>query len=222
MNEIKPLAETENTVTLRRADWTAMLAALDEASDRAAIAARRAREAGMGRDAARRDYLSGEEARRLLDGEHPLKLWREKRGLTQRELAEAAQVSPSYLAEIEREAKPGSMDALAKLGAVLGVSPADLDVALARRRDPAFGPAFLRYASAEGGLGRGSRGAPIESVRFRNVEAALDHVRRDWARLRYHPPFLVDEGRRPIYGIEELYELMEPETIAALQRQARR
>lgn len=38
---------------------------------------------------------------RILDDESPMKVWREKRGLTQRELVEQAVVSPSYLAEIE-------------------------------------------------------------------------------------------------------------------------
>jgi len=48
----------------------------------------------------------GEEMRRILDGESPVKVWRKKRGLTQRELVEHAGVSPSYLAEIETGKQP--------------------------------------------------------------------------------------------------------------------
>ena len=41
--------------------------------------------------------------------------------LTQRELAEQAEVSPSYLAEIETGKKPGSAAALRKLSRVLAI-----------------------------------------------------------------------------------------------------
>jgi transcriptional regulator with XRE-family HTH domain len=59
--------------------------------------------------------------KRILDDESPVKVWREKRGLTQRELAEQAAVSPSYLAEIETGKKPGSAVALRKLSRVLAI-----------------------------------------------------------------------------------------------------
>jgi DNA-binding XRE family transcriptional regulator len=54
-----------------------------------------------------RDYVTGDEMKRILDDECPVKLWREKRGLSQRELAEQAGVSSSFLAEIETGKKPG-------------------------------------------------------------------------------------------------------------------
>lgn len=117
----KPLRESRDTVTLRRADWEALVDLLEDAEDVAAVAARRAQEAVAGRDVARRDYLTGDEVRRLLDWESPLKLWREKRGLSQRDLARAAGVSPSYLAEIETGRKPGSAEALLHLARALAV-----------------------------------------------------------------------------------------------------
>ncbi len=60
-------------------------------------------------------------ARRILDDESPVKVWREKRGLSQRKLAELAGVSPSYLAEIETGKRPGSADALRKLSRALAI-----------------------------------------------------------------------------------------------------
>jgi ribosome-binding protein aMBF1 (putative translation factor) len=115
----RPLAETRSTVTLRKRDWKALIAFLEDIEDRAAIDAVLAHEAKVGKEVARRDYLTGDEMKRILDDESPVKVWREKRGLTQRELAEQASVSPSYLAEIETGKKPGSAAALRKLSRVL-------------------------------------------------------------------------------------------------------
>lgn len=61
-------------------------------------------------------------AERLLDGEHPVTVFREHRGLTLRALAERAEVSPSYLSEIEAGKKPGSFDAMVRLAGALGIS----------------------------------------------------------------------------------------------------
>ena len=117
----RPLAETRSTVTLRKRDWKALIAFLEDIEDRAAMDAVLAHEAKVGKEVARRDYLTGDEMKRILDDESPVKVWREKRGLTQRELAEQAGVSPSYLAEIETGKKPGSAAALRKLSRVLAI-----------------------------------------------------------------------------------------------------
>lgn len=115
------IAETNTTVTLRKRDWKALIARLEDLEDLAAIEERLAHEKKVGKDVARRDYMTGHELRRILDDESPVKVWREKRGLSQRALAEQAGVSPSYLAEIETGKKPGSADALRKLSRVLAV-----------------------------------------------------------------------------------------------------
>jgi ribosome-binding protein aMBF1 (putative translation factor) len=98
-----------------------LIARLEDLEDAAAIAERRAYEAKVGKEVARRDYLTGDEVRRILDDESPVKVWREKRGLSQRELGEQASVSSSYLAEIETGKKPGSAEALRKLSRVLAI-----------------------------------------------------------------------------------------------------
>jgi ribosome-binding protein aMBF1 (putative translation factor) len=127
MSAIKILTETDTTVTVSRADWTELLAALDDAEDRAAVAERRALERNVGKELRRADYLTPAEAKRLLDGENPVKVWREKRGLSQRALAREAGIGHSYLAEIETGRKPGSDSAYRQLASILRVSPDNLD-----------------------------------------------------------------------------------------------
>jgi DNA-binding XRE family transcriptional regulator len=125
-HSIRILEETASTVTISRSDFDALVQAAEDAEDLAALAAHDAEEARLGRAVARRDYLTGEEVELLLDGESPLKIWRKKRGLSQRALADAAGVQPGYLAEIETGKKPGSADALRRLAASLGISIEDL------------------------------------------------------------------------------------------------
>jgi ribosome-binding protein aMBF1 (putative translation factor) len=117
---ISLVEETADTVTLRRADFDTLLTELEDAEDRAAmleLALARAKRAVP-------EPLTIEEASRLLDGEHPIKVWREKRGWTQRALAAKADISSSLLAEIEGGTKTGSVETLRKLALQLKV---DLD-----------------------------------------------------------------------------------------------
>lgn len=137
MNVIELVAETPDTVTLWRADYEALLDAREDAADLAAVEARRAHEARIGWETARAGYYTAEEAMRLLDGEPPVKVWREKRGLTQRALAAAAKVGASYLAEIESGKKPGSAEALRRLAEALTVP---LEHLVAARRSSAQEP----------------------------------------------------------------------------------
>lgn len=75
-----------------------------------------------------RDELIPEEvAQRLLSGEeHPLRIWREHRGMTQEALAERAGVGKSYLSQIEAGKKAGSARVLRALAAALRVDVDDL------------------------------------------------------------------------------------------------
>ena len=82
MTAIKFLSETKDTVTLRRTDFKNLVEAAETARDLAAVTSHRAYENHVGWDVARRNYLTGEETRRLLDGESPVRVWRKKRGLS--------------------------------------------------------------------------------------------------------------------------------------------
>jgi transcriptional regulator with XRE-family HTH domain len=45
-------------------------------------------------------------------GESPIKFWRERRGLTQQELAEKAGISKPYLSQIETGKRQGTVETL--------------------------------------------------------------------------------------------------------------
>lgn len=137
MTTITPLAESAESVTLRRLDYENLLNAAEDAADIAAVDRHSAHEARVGWKRARRDYLTLDETERLLRGESAVKVWREKRGLSQRALAAAAGVAASYLAEIETGRKPGSVDALIKLARAIGVELGELAVQHGRSQPPA-------------------------------------------------------------------------------------
>ena len=61
---------------------------------------------------------------RLLAGENPVKVWREHRGLSQRDLAARAGLNFAYLSQVETGARNGSIQTMKKLAEALGV---DLD-----------------------------------------------------------------------------------------------
>jgi DNA-binding Xre family transcriptional regulator len=120
------MSDTTETVTLTRAEYEALIERLEDAEDLAAVAAAEPREAALGKEKARADYLPVELVRRLSAGEHPVRVWRTHRGLGRDALAAAAGIAPSYLSEIETRRKPGSFGALAKLAAALHISLDDL------------------------------------------------------------------------------------------------
>lgn len=72
------------------------------------------------------DALPASAVRRLIAGAHPVRVWRERRGLTLSALAGAARVPVSYVSEIERGKKPGSVASLRKLATALGLDLDDL------------------------------------------------------------------------------------------------
>ena len=120
------MRDTSETVTLSRAEYAALIERLEDAEDLATVAAGEAREAAIGKEEARADYLPIELVRRLSAGEHPVRVWRAHRGLGRDALAAAAGIAPSYLTEIETRRKPGSFAALAKIAAALRISLDDL------------------------------------------------------------------------------------------------
>lgn len=58
----------------------------------------------------------------ILDGENPIKVWREYRGLSQQETAEKVGISVPYLSQLETNKRTGSVDVLTALANVLQVS----------------------------------------------------------------------------------------------------
>jgi DNA-binding XRE family transcriptional regulator len=73
------------------------------------------------------NYAPVELAERIfVAGDHPVRAWREHRGLTLGALAKEAGIAQSYLCEIENGKKRGSVRALAALAKVLRVDIEDL------------------------------------------------------------------------------------------------
>jgi len=73
-----------------------------------------------------KEYLPADAVNRMIAGEHPLRVWREHRGMSQTELAEKANVQAGYLSEIETGKKPGSARAYQSLAGALGVAIEDI------------------------------------------------------------------------------------------------
>ena len=62
----------------------------------------------------------------ILDGENPIKVWREYRGITQQQLAETADLSPAYLSQIESGKRTGSAEILKAIATALNVTLDDI------------------------------------------------------------------------------------------------
>lgn len=76
--------------------------------------------------AAQPETFPDELAERLLNGEHPVKVFREYRGLTQKQLAEGAGLTQGYVSQIEAGTRVGTVEALKGIAEVLHVDLGDL------------------------------------------------------------------------------------------------
>lgn len=72
------------------------------------------------------ELLPTEMVRRLVDGEQPIRVWREYRGMSQANLAGGAGISPAYLSQLENRLRKGSTQVLLSLARVLDVDIEDL------------------------------------------------------------------------------------------------
>ena len=98
----------QETVTISRAEYDALVSHNAELKERIA-----ALEADDG------SRIPHPVALAMIRGDSPLSAFRSYRGLTLRRLAESSGVTASYISEIERGIKPGSMSALARLANAL-------------------------------------------------------------------------------------------------------
>lgn len=58
----------------------------------------------------------------IMDGENPIKVWREYRGLSQQDLAQAAGISASYLSQIETGKREGTTAVLQAIARALNLT----------------------------------------------------------------------------------------------------
>lgn len=104
-------------VTITREEYSKLLEAAEDLADIVAY------------DRARRDpgvAIPVDSVRRMVDGESPLRVFRDLRGLTQMQLAERASVNRVQIADIEAGRKTGSVQTLHKLAQALEISIDDL------------------------------------------------------------------------------------------------
>ena len=91
--------------------------AAEEAADLAAYEEARARD---------EEAFPLDVTERLVAGAHPIKVFREYRGMTQAELARQVRLSPMYISQIETGRRGGSTKALRRIAAALDIDLADL------------------------------------------------------------------------------------------------
>jgi DNA-binding XRE family transcriptional regulator len=84
-------------------------------------------------DAVKKALESGEEevipsrvVYALVDGENPIRVWREYLGLTQKQLAETAGISAAYLSQIESGKRTGTAEILTALAQALNLTLEDI------------------------------------------------------------------------------------------------
>ena len=72
------------------------------------------------------DFIPLELTERMLNGESPIRVYREYRGLTQDQLAEQAKISKPFLSQIENAIRTPSLNTLKRLAEALRVDMDDL------------------------------------------------------------------------------------------------
>ena len=110
----------ERLVVLSEADYASLLAQAEDLRD-----IQSANEVS-GRIEAGEETFPLSVVESLLDGESPVRVFREFRGLRAGELAEKAGISQGYLSEIEAGKKTGSLGVLKRLAKALSVELSDL------------------------------------------------------------------------------------------------
>ncbi|WP_103728944.1 helix-turn-helix domain-containing protein [Novosphingobium sp. HII-3] len=108
-------------VTIPIEEYTALQEAKEDLAD--IVASERVKAAvARGDD----EYVPAALVKRILDGESPVRVWREHRGLTQVALSDASGVNRGMIAQIEGGTKAGSVQTLKALADSLGVTVDDL------------------------------------------------------------------------------------------------
>ena len=72
------------------------------------------------------EFIPAEYVYRMLDGENRVAVWREFRGLTSKQLAEAAGITQAYLSQIETGKRDGTVGTMKKIAEALKVGIDDL------------------------------------------------------------------------------------------------
>ena len=79
-------------------------------------------------ESGKQELIPAEVVFAILDGANPIKVWREARGLTQQQLADATGISKPYLSLIETGKCKGSTEKLVAIAKALHISLEDFDL----------------------------------------------------------------------------------------------
>ena len=109
----------EEMIVLSRKDYEALIARIEDLEDSLAVADFE-RKLASGEE----ELIPAEYVNRMSEGESPIRVWRDFRGMAAKDLAAAAGISTAYLSEIETGKKDGSV---ATLKAIADVLKLDLD-----------------------------------------------------------------------------------------------
>ena len=107
----------ETLVILPLADYQRLVDAADIAAAKGVAA-----DVAAGRD----EMVPADIVKRLVAGENPIRVWREHRKVSARDLAAKAGISAAYLSEVETGKKDGSVATVKSIAEALGVSIEDL------------------------------------------------------------------------------------------------
>ena len=127
----QPIVVERDSVIIPRDEWERIsaaaacaerLEAIDEDRADARIARRALERVAAGDD----EFVPFALATRILDGEHPVRVWREYRGLTGAKLAKRAGATQSYISNIETGKRQGSLRIMLAIARALGVDVEDL------------------------------------------------------------------------------------------------
>ena len=105
------------TVTIPRGEYERLMQASEDLADLTAY------DRAMARN---EESIPSEFIKRMIDGESPVRVFRDLRGMTQTALAAASGVNRVQIADIEARRKTGSVETLRKLAEALGVTIDDL------------------------------------------------------------------------------------------------
>jgi len=117
----------EEMIVLSRKDYEALIQRIEDLEDSLTIADFERKLA-----AGEEELIPAEYVNRMSEGESPIRVWRDFRGMAAKDLAAAAGISAAYLSEIETGKKDGSV---ATLKAIADVLKLDLDDLYWRHED---------------------------------------------------------------------------------------
>ncbi|RME35466.1 MAG: XRE family transcriptional regulator [Gammaproteobacteria bacterium] len=124
MNKQVQIIEKDNKPEYAVVPYEVYVALLEKAEMAEDIAAfdQAVQELETGKD----ELVPGEVAKRLLEGESPIRIWREFRRISQMELARRAGISQAYVAQLESGRRQGGMRTLKAIARALNLDLEDL------------------------------------------------------------------------------------------------